>query len=326
MLRVQSWSQRLGTCSLGESSDKQAKISPPYVRLVSAWRSFPGEAQQTIWPGNSLRNWKIGVPPSWESYSARLHTRFATSKYKPSLLALSIHLQSLHLCHIVAFWKPLTSSALSRPSFVEFSATQSLPFQSSVTEHYLASYKDSLLAICAAQFGKKGFRHGIEVNIAFWDQQDSCTRQAWPTQRDFGLEPAHSFWALSASESTRQAFQAETCQWEQKSALQGHFDDYDFRSRRCLPLEAVQWRAALALLQGLKGLIESGEVTDVLSASFKGDEKKTRKKKKQMGKRETLLENLGGWALFQGFANIQRGVENRGKDVFQTAQEVITCS
>ena len=47
---------------------------------------------------------------------------------------------------------------------MELSATQSLPFQSSVVRHYLASYKDSLLAICAAQFGKKGFKDGVEVS------------------------------------------------------------------------------------------------------------------------------------------------------------------
>ena len=73
-------------------------------------------------------------------------------------------------------------------------------------------------------------------------------------------------------------------------------------------------------LQGLKGLIDSGEVVDVLSASFKGEEDKNKKKKK--GKRAKVLENLGGWGLFQFTANLQRGVGQKGKDVFRSAPEV----
>ena len=53
---------------------------------------------------------------------------------------------------------------LCRPSFVEISVAQSLPFQSRVTEHFLASYQASFIAVCSAQFGDKAFVDGMEVN------------------------------------------------------------------------------------------------------------------------------------------------------------------
>jgi len=51
-----------------------------------------------------------------------------------------------------------------RPSYVEFAASQSLPFQGRVQEHYLASYQASFIAICSAQYGDKAFKGGMEVN------------------------------------------------------------------------------------------------------------------------------------------------------------------
>ena len=53
---------------------------------------------------------------------------------------------------------------LCRPSFVEISVAQSLPFQSRVTEHFLASYQASFIAVCSAQFGDKAFVDGMEVS------------------------------------------------------------------------------------------------------------------------------------------------------------------
>ena len=52
-----------------------------------------------------------------------------------------------------------------RPSYVEFAASQSLPFQSRVQEHFLASYQASFIAICSAQFRGKAFKGGLEVGI-----------------------------------------------------------------------------------------------------------------------------------------------------------------
>ena len=53
--------------------------------------------------------------------------------------------------------------ATYRPTFVEFSASQSLPFQSRVQDHYLATYQASFIAICTAQFGQKAFKDGVDV-------------------------------------------------------------------------------------------------------------------------------------------------------------------
>lgn len=50
---------------------------------------------------------------------------------------------------------------------MEFSATQSLPFQSRVQEHYLASYQASFIAVCTAQFSQKAFHDGIDVSPWF---------------------------------------------------------------------------------------------------------------------------------------------------------------
>ena len=53
-----------------------------------------------------------------------------------------------------------------RPSYVEFAASQSLPFQSRVLEHFLASYQASFIAICSAQYRGKAFKGGLEVDIS----------------------------------------------------------------------------------------------------------------------------------------------------------------
>lgn len=52
-----------------------------------------------------------------------------------------------------------------RPTFVEANV-QRVPYRESVRDHLLVSYKRAFIAVCNAQFGRKGFQGGQEVSAA----------------------------------------------------------------------------------------------------------------------------------------------------------------
>lgn len=68
-------------------------------------------------------------------------------------------------------------------------------------------------------------------------------------------------------------------------------------------------------------LIGSGEVNDVLASQFKNEGKQ----KKKGGKRQKILESLGGFAVFQLTANVQREL-NKGREIFQSSKVFQTFS